>query len=464
MASIVENNSMPADVTSAVEVTPDSDQIDLIDKLTIEESSSDATPTTTPVPVLLETDMSKNGSEESLLVNIDTKQRKKLDKLFDGLFKKASTKSAPQFSSIEEKFYALAQKYVDSQEANKKLQSNGKDVEKTVANLTKQRDQIQAEYGKQLLVKTKLESLCRELQRQNKIVKEESIQRIEEEEKKRKEISNKFQGAIDEINQSVASNSEKNNTLIQENVQLTTKLKNLIDQYEIREQHIEKVLKHKDLEVQLANAKLQQSELKIVELTERAKKEKNIYESHIVELTKKCEFHQESETQLKSQVTLYTQKYEEFQSTLSKSNQVFESFRVEMDKLTKKIKKLEQENVQWKNKLEASEASFQKSIKQREELEEKAKKSQAKADIMEQLSRSLQTERNNFKQTIKELEEKINGGIANDEKDVAVAAAAAVEEATETTVSTDSVTTVVIDNQLSNSETTPAQVETSVSQ
>lgn len=57
---------------------------------------------------------------------------------------------------------------------------------------------------------------------------------------------------------------------------MTTKLKNLIDQYEIREQHIEKVLKHKDLEVQLANAKLQQSELKIVELTERAKKEKTI--------------------------------------------------------------------------------------------------------------------------------------------------------------------------------------------
>ena len=35
-------------------------------------------------------------------------------------------------------------------------------------------------------------------------------------------------------------------------------------------------MKHKDLEVQLANAKLQQSELKIVELTERSKKEKTI--------------------------------------------------------------------------------------------------------------------------------------------------------------------------------------------
>jgi len=43
------------------------------------------------------------------------------------------------------------------------------------------------------LVKEKLESLCRELQKQNKLVKEESIQRLEDEEKKRKEISNKFQ-------------------------------------------------------------------------------------------------------------------------------------------------------------------------------------------------------------------------------------------------------------------------------
>lgn len=76
-----------------------------------------------------------------------------------------------KFSSLEEKFYALAQKFVDSQEQNKKLQSNGKDVEKVIQNLTKQRDQIQTEYGKQLLVKTKLESLCRELQRQNKLVK-----------------------------------------------------------------------------------------------------------------------------------------------------------------------------------------------------------------------------------------------------------------------------------------------------
>ena len=34
------------------------------------------------------------------------------------------------------------------------------------------------------------------------------------------------------------------------------------------------------------------------------------------------------------QVSLYTEKYEEFQSTLTKSNDVFQSFKTEMDKVT----------------------------------------------------------------------------------------------------------------------------------
>lgn len=226
--------------------------------------------------------------------------------------------------------------------------------------------------------------------------------------KKRKDISNKFQGAIDEINSQVSQNSEKNNMLIQENVQLTTKLKDLIEQYEVREQHIEKVLKHKDLELQLANAKFQQSELKLTEQTERNKKEKALYDVQAVELNKRVEIHMENENQLKSQLTVYTQKYEEFQSTLTKSNQVFESFRTEMDKMTKKIKKLEQETNTWKVKYDSCDKTLKTMLVQNHELEEKNKKIQSKADIMETLSRSLQTERNNLKQECKDLADKLN--------------------------------------------------------
>ncbi len=68
------------------------------------------------------------------------------------------------------------------------------------------------------------------------ILKEENLNRTKEEEEKRKEISTKFQAAIDEINQQVSSNTERNNALIQENVQLAGKLKTLLDQYDAREQ------------------------------------------------------------------------------------------------------------------------------------------------------------------------------------------------------------------------------------
>ena len=90
-------------------------------------------------------------------------------------------------------------------------------------------------------------------------------------------------------------------------------------------------------------------------------------------------------------------------------------------------------------------------------MEERAKKAQAKADIMEQLSRSLQTERNTLKQTIKDLEEKLNGGVVASEN---VAETVISESAT-----TEPAPTVELDNQVSNNEaTTAAPAETSESQ
>lgn len=396
MASIIENsaNSETLPVVDGIITSEDQVSVELETKLEISKETS---------PV--DDDKSNLKKDDTA---IEAKQRKKLDKLIDSILKKQSNGPKSQFNSVEDKYYALATKFMETQEQNKKLQLSSKDLEKTFAKVSNQRDYMQTEYSKALLVKEKLESLCRELQKQNKIVKEESIQRIEDEEKKRKDISNKFQGAIDEINSQVSQNSEKNNMLIQENVQLTTKLKDLIEQYEVREQHIEKVLKHKDLELQLANAKFQQSELKLTEQTERNKKEKALYDVQAVELNKRVEIHMENENQLKSQLTVYTQKYEEFQSTLTKSNQVFESFRTEMDKMTKKIKKLEQETNTWKVKYDSCDKTLKTMLVQNHELEEKNKKIQSKADIMETLSRSLQTERNNLKQECKDLAEKLN--------------------------------------------------------
>lgn len=79
--------------------------------------------------------------------------------------------NGPQLNTIEDKFYALVQKHIDLQEQNKKLQLNNKEIEKTIANYVKQRDIMEADCNKSIQARAKLESLCRELQKHNKLIK-----------------------------------------------------------------------------------------------------------------------------------------------------------------------------------------------------------------------------------------------------------------------------------------------------
>jgi Myosin-like coiled-coil protein len=41
----------------------------------------------------------------------------------------------------------------------------------------------------------------------------------------------------------------------------------------------------------------------------------------------------ENESQLRGQITMYSEKYEEFQGALTRSNEVFNGFKAEMDKV-----------------------------------------------------------------------------------------------------------------------------------
>eukprot|EP00276_Gloeochaete_wittrockiana_P023406 CAMPEP_0184366002 /NCGR_PEP_ID=MMETSP1089-20130417/151510_1 /TAXON_ID=38269 ORGANISM="Gloeochaete wittrockiana, Strain SAG46.84" /NCGR_SAMPLE_ID=MMETSP1089 /ASSEMBLY_ACC=CAM_ASM_000445 /LENGTH=47 /DNA_ID= /DNA_START= /DNA_END= /DNA_ORIENTATION= len=43
----------------------------------------------------------------------------------------------------------------------------------------------------------------------------------------------------------------------------------------------------------------------------------------------------QTENELRQQLAIYTEKFEQFQETLSKSNEVFSSFKLEMEKMTK---------------------------------------------------------------------------------------------------------------------------------
>lgn len=67
----------------------------------------------------------------------------------------------------------------------------------------------------------KLEEVCREQQKLIKSVKNESMQKIREEEERRKESQSRFQSSLNEINQSLSKNNEENNKLRDHNIEMT---------------------------------------------------------------------------------------------------------------------------------------------------------------------------------------------------------------------------------------------------
>lgn len=80
-------------------------------------------------------------------------------------------KTLSSVPTLDEKFSLVCKKYTQAADDNKKMQFYIKQSDKRYALLVKEKEQLQHEYNKTVLVKSKLENLCRELQKQNKAIK-----------------------------------------------------------------------------------------------------------------------------------------------------------------------------------------------------------------------------------------------------------------------------------------------------
>ncbi|XP_036173411.1 beta-taxilin isoform X2 [Myotis myotis] len=293
-----------------------------------------------------------------------SKEQKLEKKILKGLGKEANLlmQNLNKLQTPEEKLDFLFKKYAELLDEHRTEQKTLKLLQKKQAQIQKEKDQLQSEHSRAILARSKLESLCRELQRHNKTLKEETLQRAREEEEKRKEITNHFQSTLTDIQAQIEQQSERNMKLCQENTELAEKLKSIIDQYELREELLN----------QAAEWKLQAKVLK------------------------------EQETVLQAQLTLYSGRFEEFQSTLTKSNEVFATFKQEMDKTTKKMKKLEKDTATWKGRFENCNKALLDMI---EEKALRAKEYECfvmKIGRLENLCRALQEERNELYKKIRE--------------------------------------------------------------
>ncbi|XP_068956795.1 gamma-taxilin isoform X3 [Petaurus breviceps papuanus] len=311
-------------------------------------------------------------------------------------------------STPEEKLAALCKKYADLLEESRNVQKQMKILQKKQAQIVKEKVHLQSEHSKAILARSKLESLCRELQRHNKTLKEENMQQAREEEERRKEATAHFQITLNEIQAQLEQHDIHNAKLRQENIELGEKLKKLIEQYALREEHIDKVFKHKELQQQLVDAKLQQTTQLIKEAEEKHQREREFLLKEATESRHKCEQMKQQEAQLKQQLSLYMDKFEEFQTTMAKSNELFTTFRQEMEKMTKKIKKLEKETTVWRTKWESNNNALLQMAEEKTVRDKEYKAFQIKLERLEKLCRALQTERNELNEKVEVLKEQVS--------------------------------------------------------
>ncbi|XP_008310979.1 taxilin beta b [Cynoglossus semilaevis] len=310
--------------------------------------------------------------------------------------------SLNKLDTPEQKLETITKKHAELLEEHRSDQKQLKVLQKKLLQVMKEKDQLQSEHSRAVLARSKLEGLCRELQRHNKTLKEETLQRCREDDLKRKEITTHFQGTLSEIQAQIEEHSSRNTKLCQENSALAEKLKGLISQYDQREANLEKVFKHRDLKEKLLETKLQQANMILKEVEEKHKLEKEHLLKQAAEYKVQVKVMREQEVDMKNQLDMYSKKFDEFQGTVSKSNTVYSGFKQDMDKMAKKMKKLEKECQSWKTRFDGCNKSLIDMVADKAIKEKEFELVTVKNQKLENLCRALQEER-------KSLYEKVQG-------------------------------------------------------
>ncbi|KAH7430716.1 hypothetical protein KP509_08G011200 [Ceratopteris richardii] len=262
-------------------------------------------------------------------------------------------------------------------------------LEDEIADLRKQKEQLinensilNAQLAKSKLVREKLESLCRELQRHNKQLTDECKRIASEEQQKRLELSNRFHEAIKDVTVKLEEQGDERLRQAKQNELLQEKLRQFTQQYELQEQQYAQHLKAKSLDYQILEVKLKQQE----EINKQGEAKLFGLTEHITQLL-------QTEQEQKARIALYGEKFEQFQEMLSKSNEVFASFKTQMEKMSKTIKNLEKENLALKRKCEKSDVSLIELVDERAQLRKQLETTRNQKERLEALCRTMQAER-----------------------------------------------------------------------
>ncbi|XP_076873450.1 beta-taxilin isoform X2 [Brachyhypopomus gauderio] len=352
-----------------------------------------------------EEELEEETMVEDVVARADGGKESPAEKLLRGLGKDASLllQTLKELGSPEEKVETVLKKYAELLQEQRKEQRQLRLLQHRQGLLVQHRDQLQLQQSRAVLARSRLEGLCRELQKYHRSVKEDMLQRCREEETKRKEMTTHFQTTLGDIQAQIEHQSSRNNSLCKENSDLADKLKAIIQQYEQREESLEKMFKQRDLQQQLCDARLEEANLRLKEATEKHMREKEYLLTQAAEWKLQARELKEQHTVKEAQLVLYSEKFDEFQATLAKSNEVYVTFKQEMDKMNNKMKKIEVESTMWKTRFENCNKTLTDMIEERSEKGKELELFTVRIAKLETLCRALQEERKVLYDKIKEI-------------------------------------------------------------
>ncbi|XP_043500709.1 alpha-taxilin isoform X2 [Polistes fuscatus] len=310
--------------------------------------------------------------------------------------------------TLKEKLDVMSKKYSDMVDDNKRLLLNLKQSEKKVVLLLREKEQFQSERNKALLTRKRLENLCRELQKQNKTVKEECLSRLKKEEEKRKELSDNCKSILAHINQQMNLTHEKNEKMQEESLEMNKLFKSLCDQVAFKEQQLMQEHLRTKNELYVACNKLEEYKIEATVEKEVFLREKQQLLLTINEYRTRIDELQAAEAAMKTQLDLYTNKYDEFQNCLKRSNKVCGEFNEEMERMSKKILTLEKETSLWKQRWEQSNTVFVDMAAQKQARDLELKKLKEKLALLQNLCRIFQQEKKSLVAQLNEKNAKTN--------------------------------------------------------
>ncbi|KAK3844718.1 MAG: myosin-like coiled-coil protein-domain-containing protein [Linnemannia gamsii] len=213
----------------------------------------------------------------------------------------------------------------------------------------------------------KLEGLCRQIHKENKHIKLD-----QHADQRPSAIVNPGTQEVDESQRHIIGNE----ALWQE------RLRGFMEQYDLREKHFNSIIKSKDLELQLAQAKM-----------DRQKKASQEETAKMDQLKSQLQASAKTEAELRKQLSVYVEKFKQVEETLNKSNTLFQTFRKEMEAMAKKGGRLEKVNVAIRAKCDTMNRNILEMVEERAKQQSAFDDANKKLLQLEGLCRAFQAER-----------------------------------------------------------------------